>query len=304
MTAIAGSSNAVDLFEDGKARDVPLYTVLQADDTVGGYTIYPGEGKWQFEKAVTGNATGAGNIAMGTLIAKQDESGLPFARLFVTTNLTQGDSRFWTGSPCAPGHLVTRNKGRGREDNCMTIDPVNFDMGGRVITVFSIKLTISGSGGRYYASTLQLNPALLGVRDSGYGDWTADVVETQPYKRDFINRLSAWAEKLQDATTAAFAFDKPKDAFKDLPSWRTLLNVPGELTQKKLSWTFLSAVEDLKHNKSGFKAIAYSQMGNTQWGSAWKQSSQELANKTALANCEKNRWADAPECQLLPIDAP
>lgn len=304
MAALGGASQAADLFEDGKAKDVSFRTLLEASDTIGGYTMYPGEGKWRFEKTSTSTATGPSATILGSLIATQEEAGTLFARLLVTTNLTQGDGRSWAGSPCAPGHLVMRNKGRGREDNCLTIDPISLNVGNKQVTMLSVRLTNTASGGRYYTSILQLNPALLGFRETGVGDWSEQVVGSQPFKQAFMGRLTAWAEKLQDATYAAFDFNKPQDSFKDIPSWRSLLPVPAELADKKFSWSFLSAIEDIHHNKAGFKALAYSHKGYTHWGSAFKYASQELADEAAMTNCKKNLKADAPECQLYSFPAP
>lgn len=304
--AVLGSvGQAADFFEDGKAKDTPFRTPLQADDTAGGYSLYPGEGKWQFEKASTTTATGAGAIVLGSLIAAQDEGGTLFARMFVTVNLTQGEGRSWTGTPCGPGHLVMRNKGRGREDNCMTIDPIAVNIGERQVTMLAIRLTNTGNAGRYYTTTLQLNPALLGVRDTGVGDWNEEVVKSQPYKQAFVAKLGAWAEKLQDASIAAYGFSQPKGTYKDLTSWRTLLNVPEALAQEKHSWSFLSAAEDIK-NKTGFKALAYSLQGEnkTRWGNAWAQTSQEAADKLAMTNCENGRSPNSPVCKLYTASTP
>lgn len=299
LALLGGSGQAADIFEEGKARDIPFRTPLQVGDTAGGYTLYPGEGKWEFEKATTSMASGAGAIPMGTMSAQQSEAGILFAKLFVTVNLSQGESRSWAGTPCGPGHLVMRNRGRGREDNCMTIDAVGVNVGDKPTTFLSIRLTNTGASGRYYTTVLQLNPALLGVRDTGVGDWNEEVVKSQPYKAAFIAKLTAWAEKLQDATNGAFAFSQPKDTFKDLPSWRTLLAVPEALAQAKHGWGFLSAAEDIQ-NKAGFKALAYSQSGEnkTRWGNAWGYTSQEAADKVALTNCENGRAPTAPACKL------
>lgn len=305
LAVLGSAGQAADLFEDGKAKEIPFRTPLQAGDTAGGYTLYPGEGKWQFEKASATTATGPGAIVLGSIIAKQDEAGTLFARLFATVNLTQGEGRSWSGSPCGPGHLVMRNKGRGREDNCMTIDPIAVSIGDKQVTMLSIRLTNTGNAGRYYTTTLQLNPALLGVRDTGVGDWNEEVVKSQPYKQAFVAKLGAWAEKLQDASIEAFGFSQPKDTFKNVPSWRTLLSVPESLGQEQHSWSFLSAAEDIK-NKAGSKALAYSMQGEgkTRWGNAWAQTSQEVADKLALANCENGRAPSSPVCKLYPISAP
>lgn len=303
LAVLGNAGQAADLFENGKAKEIPFRTLMQPSDTAGGYTIYPGEGKWEIEKVTSSTASGASGIPLGTVTATQTENGTLSARLFVTVNLSQGEGRSWAGTPCGPGHLVMRNRGRGREDNCMTIDAVSFNIGEKPATFLSVRLTNTAGSGRYYTTVLQLNPALLGVRDTGVGDWSEEVVKSQPHKAALIAKLTAWAEKLQDAAIGAFAFDQPKDTFKDLPSWRTLLTVPVALAEAKHGWGFLSAAADIQ-NKAGFKALAYSQSGEykTRWGNAWGLTSQEAADKLAMDNCEKGRAAATPVCKLyLPV---
>lgn len=305
LLAVSTTSYAADIFEDGKARDIAFATPLQASDTLGGYALYPGEGKWLFEKTNSTQSTGPSTIVLGSVLAKQDEAGTLFARLYVTANLNQGEGRSWSGTPCGPEHLIARNKPRGREDNCMTIDPAVLAVGEKQVTMLSIRITNTAGSGRYYTTLLQLNPALLGFRDTGLGDWNAEYIKTQPFKQAFLAKLTAWAEKLQDATNVAFSYNKPQDAFKDVPSWRELLPVPEALAQQKHSWGFLSAAEDIK-NKKGYSALAFSPQGDykTRWGNAWAQGSQELADKVALANCENGRAPSSPVCTLYATAKP
>jgi hypothetical protein len=303
LALIAGAANAGDFFQDGKPREIPFNTPLTESDTAGGYTLYPGEGKWLLEKAGTASTSGPGSIVLGTVTARQDEAGVLFARLYTVVNLNQGEGSSWSGSPCGPGHLVTKNKGQGRYDNCMTIDPYATTVGDKVVATLAIRITNTAGSGRYYTTNVYLNPALLGFRDTGVGDWSEEVIKSQPNKAAFIARLTTWAEKLQDASIKAFAFSKPQDTYKDVPSWRTLMPIPESLAQANHSWGFLSAVMDIQ-NKSGFKALAYSQWGEgkTRWGNAWGFTSQEGADKSALSNCENGRAPSAPACKLYVVN--
>lgn len=228
-----------------------------------------------------------------------------FARMGVTANLNQGGaSRSWTGTPCSPGHWVTVNKNSGRDDHCMTIDPVSQKFGSKDVTFLYIKITNTAGSGRYYVIDLYLNPGLMGHTDTVVGHWTQAQLEQRPDRKEFAAQLTQWAEKLQDASMKAFDFSKPQDAFKDIASWRTLFAVAPELVNGKFTLQFSSALNDMKY-RPGFKALAYTNYGEgrTRWNSAWAMETQLDANARALRECEQGRQSTAPACQLYPIPA-
>jgi VHL beta domain len=114
--------------------------------------------------------------------------------------------------------------------------------------------------------------------------------------------LTAWAEPLQDGSIRAFDYSKPQDVYAKIPSLMTLLPVPGELAGQKRAFGFLSAVEHLRHQPA-FSSIAYSRYGDYKgaWSVASGQTTQEIADATALANCEtyrKTNKPDAPVCEI------
>lgn len=302
---VLSNVSAADLFEDGKLRPINQGDRISASDTLGGYAIYQGEGLWKLDVGKISSSSGGGiTIPMGSVQMHQDESGTMIARQWILANLGQNDTRAWSGSPCAPNHLVIRNKGRGREDGCMTIDPISVMVGDKPTLMFSILMTNSGSNGRYYTVNLVLNASFLGWRDTVVSGWAQEALNVSPDKQAFIDRLTTWAEKLQDSSIKAFDFSKPQDAYKSLVSWRTLLPVPEDLANKKYSMGFLSAVEDLKHKKD-FVALAYSPQADfrTRWGNAWGAPSQGDADRIALANCENGRSPNSPPCKFYKMPA-
>ena len=294
---------SADLFEDGKLRPIKLDDPIVQTDTIGGYAIYPGEGLWKFVRGSESTSTGSGdNVKIGYIHISQSEGNALFARQLITANLQQSDIRSWGGSPCATGHLVMRNKGRGRADGCMTIDPIMVNVGNTPVLMLSIVLTNSGSGGRFNRTTLDINPALLGVRNTGLGDWTPEYVASKPHRKAFMDKLTAWAEKFQDSSIEAFGYSKPQDAYNEIVSLRTLLPVPADLVSAKRSLEFLSVVEYLQYVK-GYAALAFSPKGDykTQWEYVSDKPSQEEADKLALANCESKRATSLPACALYKI---
>jgi len=184
----------------------------------------------------------------------------------------------------------------------MTIDPKIISLGTTPTLFLNVVLTNTGSNGRYYVVSLYVNADLLGVRSTGLGDWTQDELKAKPYKKDALDRLVKWAEPLQDGSIRAFDYTKPQDVYAQIPSLMTLLPVPEDLVGKKRSISFLSALEHLRH-QSDFKSIAYAHHEDYKgtWNFVVGQSSQDIADATALANCEDNRKRnrpDAPACTV------
>lgn len=304
MGASAVSAFAGDLFPDGKLRPIRSGDLIMATDTVGGYPIFQDDGRWRFVSGKESTSIGGSStIKMGSVLLDYYQGTYLLARQALFSSVdTGGLNSSWAGSPCSLGHLVIRNKGQGRQDNCMTIDPQLINIGVTPTVFLAIVLTNSGSNGRYYKMTLAVNADLLGVRDTGIGDWTKEEIKAKPYKQAALDRLTAWAEPLQDGSIRAFDFKKPQEVYAQIPSLMTLLPVPEDLVGTKRSISFLSAVENLRH-KPGFVSIAYSHVGEYRgyWSFVTGQSSQEIADSAALTNCEVNRKKnkpDAPACEV------
>lgn len=289
---------AEELFPDSKLKPIKQGDSITAQDTVGGYPIFAGGAKWTFvQGSVRSSSRGT---PLGSVMMTHVENGMMVLAQTIEVALDTNDGAFWTGSPCGPGHFVMLNKGRGREDHCMTIDASSIMIGSVPTTILNMKFTNTASGSRMYNVTLQLNPGAFGWRNSGPGDWIRETLEAQPMRKEFITKLTAWGEQFLDAGTKALNFSKPQDVYYEMPSASTLLPTLEKYAEKKYSLAFMSMLEDLKHRPTP-KAIAISHSGDfrTRVGSAWNSESQEDANVSALKRCEENRPASTPPCALF-----
>lgn len=293
-----------DLFVNGKLRPISSGSLITKNDTVGGYPIYQDDGRWTFVSGRESESTGGSQtIKMGTVLMDYKEGTHLLARQSIIASIDSGGSNsHWTGSPCSPEHLVIRNKGAGTKDNCMTIDPFIINVGPKPTIFFSIVLTNTAGSGRYYKLTVFVNAELLGVRDTGLGDWTKEELKSKPYKQEVINRLTLWAEQLQDGSIKALDFSKPQDVYDKIPSLMTLLPTPPDLINKKHSASFLSAVEHIRHQPK-FSSIAYTHYDDykTGWHFFTGRPTQEVADEAALSMCEstrKNSRPSAPNCVI------
>ena len=302
LALAAIQSYGADLFQDGKLRDIKKGDLIVATDTIGGYPIYQDDGRWQFFGSKQSESTGGETIKMGTIFLDYKQGDYFLAKQALLANLGSGSGSNWPGTPCSSSHLVIRNKGKGKQDNCMTIDPRIVNLGTVPTLVLTVNFTNSGSMGRYYQLVLDVNAELLGIRKSSLGDWSAEKLKENPYKQVALNRLTSWAELVQDASIKAFDFSKPQDVYAKIQSLMTLLPVPEDLKGQKRAISFLSAVEDLRR-RPGYASIAYSHYEDYKgtWGNSWSKASQEIADAEAMEFCEKNRKANRPEAPVCSI---
>jgi hypothetical protein len=304
MISTAPTVQSQDLFINGKLRQISAGSLISKNDTIGGYPIYQDDGRWIFVNGRESESTGgSSSVKMGSILLDYKEDTYLLARQSITASVDSGGfNSFWTGSPCSNEHLVIRNKGSGSNDNCMTINPFIINIGTKPTLFFNIALTNSGGNGRYYKLTIYVNADLLGLRDTGLGDWTKEEIKLKSHKQDIIDRLSIWAEQLQDGSIKALSYNKPQDVYNKIPSLMTLLPVPSELANKKYSTSFLSAVEHIRHQPK-FSSIAYSHYDDykTGWHFVTGRPTQEIADEAAINLCEttrKNNRPNAPSCAV------
>lgn len=299
---------AVELFPDMKPfADFKQGMELPTDATIGGYPIFKGTGRWtlvRMEPGVIGANGMATSIHTGWIVLVNNESdGNWFGSLSITANLNNaGANQYLSGSPCSGTHIVAVNKVVGQDDNCLTIDAGGYQSGGRNLTYFSIKSTQSASGGRVYVPDLRLPVEMLGFRDTSPGDWTAEAIKSSPSKIKFVAKLKKWGESFQEATQRAIGFSKPQDAFVTVPSYRSLLDVPKDLSDGSFTQQFISAVEH-ERNAPQFKAIAYTKLPNNRlkWAYSDEHAQQEDADKRALEICNTARASTSEPCQLYDL---
>ena len=216
-------SYGADLFQDGKLRDIKKGDLIVATDTIGGYPIYQDDGRWQFVSSKQWQSTGGDTIKMGEVSLHYFQGSELLAWQSLQATLAAGTISNWHGTPCSPDHLVVRNTGKGKQDNCMTIDPRIINIGATPTLFLTIALTNTGSMGRYYRLNLSVNAGQLGIKNSGVGDWTKEDLKVDAKKQEVLDRLTKWAELLQDASIQAFDFSKPQDVYAKIPPLANLL---------------------------------------------------------------------------------
>lgn len=300
--ALAGAAHGADLFESNKLLPIKQGDVVAPEATIGGYAIYPGDSGWKFEQGKSEFVIGPSSIWMGHLVLVHRQGSQLVAWQNISANLSRSlDTVGWRGGPCGAEHLVKKIGRSGSAETCLTIDPHLNAGGNRNVMYFGVGLTHGAARGRYQQIYLALNAEVFGFRDTSPGDWTAAGLESKPRRREFIDKLTAWAEKLQESAGKAFEKNEAGDFYKGMPSYLSLMTVPDDLKGGDYSLSFIGAVEDLK-NKDGFKAIAFSQSGpgDTRWNNTWNQATQDDANKRAVEFCDRDRGPSRPPCRLYP----
>lgn len=294
----AGAAQGADLFlENRKLRPIAQGDALLPTDTVGGYAFYPGEGAWRFMDANSDMELGPTTFWLGNVTMLHKEGNQNIAYQYLTANLSRSESiPGWSGGPCTEERLVKKAVRFGNTESCLTVG-VGANQTGDIF--FRLSVTNTASGGRYLQHRLSFVADYFGHRGTNEGDWTQLSLQANPRRKDVIERLTAWGEKLQSASAKAFAAGQSGDFYKDVPSYVSLMPVPDDLRGGDYSFNFLGAVEDLK-NRDGFKAIAYSKTSPraTRWAASVGQATQSDADKQALENCERDRAPSRPPCAL------
>lgn len=231
LTFLSIQVQAAEFFKDRTPLPFEKGALMERWSTIGGYSIYTGGEQWRIldVQSHNGRASGdADSISRGTVtLVHMDSNGLFQAAMWVTTNLTYtGKDQFVTGSPCAGEHIVAINKGRGREDNCMTIDTVGVPDGQKDITLFDIRIVNFKSSGRSYVLMIRIADNALNFSNTTPADWSASGQEASPERKALVARMRSWAESLQDASIKALDFSKPQDAFDHIPSYKSLISSP------------------------------------------------------------------------------
>lgn len=311
LIVIATGSHAADLFKDGKPAEYVKDSVLIPGSTVGGYPIFKGDGEWRLRDISSSSITPTGGsiadaVGQGFASFSQNEpDGNWFASMFLSVSTKpSGGNIYSTGSPCGGIHIVAVNKVGGRDDNCLTIDAANFQSGPKFVTYFNVVLTQSRSGGRRYIMALNLNAELLGFRETAPAEWNdAYALKSSPSRTAFILKIKKWAELLQSGTESILDYSNPQNVFDGVPSYRTLLTVPSDLSDGSFPQQFIGAVESTRY-KPNFRAIAYTKLspGRVRWSNEYAKETQEVAEKMALENCEKGRTTSMERCKLYDLD--
>jgi hypothetical protein len=227
MCISSASALAEDLFDGTTIRGFRPGSLLAPGTTMGGYPIFQGDNRWRIGSIKTFGPNNFG-VTYGTLQVVQYDGNVYAAEMITSVNVNQsGEDFYLTSNNCGGEHLVVVNKataGRGDSawDNCLTIDPYVATIGSTQFTTLHFRVTNSQEGGRYYETNLLINTAALGFPESSATDWSAAAVAASPEKKRLIDKATTWGKQLQTATKAAMAWSKPKDAFANVASWRSL----------------------------------------------------------------------------------
>lgn len=227
--------HAEDLFDKNAPKPVTRGSAVASDSTIGGYPIYQGDNQWRFFASRVQGPTNMG-VSYGILDLLNPDNGNFFVQMSVMVNLDQSTTSFYvTANPCGGEHLVKVDNVRimgaeGSADNCLTVDPFVGTIGGRSITTLDVRVTNAQSSSRYYAIRVLLNPTVLGFGETLATDWRKDEIARSPDKTQFVGKVADWGRQLQIAVAKAIGFNKPKDAFKNVPSFRELRVGTGSST--------------------------------------------------------------------------
>jgi hypothetical protein len=255
---ISQSLFAGDLFEKNQPIPFNLGDPLELNATIGGYPIWQGENKWRLFEITRKDSIGDAAIPMGNVRAFQTENRKLVATMLVSVNLSESSMNNWVDDPCKRDDMLFKESigGKFSDINCITINHIaNYlnNPGGQSAklyalwkeqgidvppTVLQITLTRYASKGRWLAITLNINPELAGFQRSNERAWGRDPWHftqsfNDPTKKKFIDSLGAWAVKFAKQMDIAFGYDKKKDAFMSIPSWRSVIEAQPKIEAVK-----------------------------------------------------------------------
>ncbi|APW41982.1 hypothetical protein [Rhodoferax saidenbachensis] len=309
LAGLLHSAVAGELLKDGKIEGLEKGAAVAPSSTLSGYPMYGGGGGWTFLRSSTGEAGALGNaepVKTASLDVEQIEpDGSWFAIMFLRVNAsTVGTAQYTTGSPCKGNFTYVVDKSVRTDDNCQALKASSYKSGTSERVYLSLLFTHTASAGRRIFMELRLNPELLGFRGTTTDSWSAESVAQNPARQKFIERLKQFGTKLQEANQSAIRFDKPKDAYAGVPSYRTLMDVSEDLADGTFSQQFIGAVESVRY-APGYKAIAYSKWGGNRisWNSVDEEESEAVAASKALENCTKNKRTEGTPCVLYDLKA-
>lgn len=217
-------AHAEDLFSDNIAHDFKLGnkpTELSEDSTIGGYPIFRGGWNWHVTSGKS-TLTSTRLLTLGTVQMVSANANNRFAMIVTTASLNQA-AVYYTAEPCKGSHLQAVNKGGGRSDNCMTIDAEALSIGSEHPLFLVLNVRNSQNSGRFYNITMYLPFQELGFPDAKASDWTEQSFTADTRKKEFIDKVSIWAQTLQTGVSQAIAYDKPQNAFAGVPPLADLL---------------------------------------------------------------------------------
>lgn len=188
---------------------------IQSNDTFGGYPIFAPDGDWIVFSTSVGQTTGgSGPLKQPWLGMERYQNGKWVMGQMITLTIEQGFGGGWLGDPCAGEKIVKINFVRGSLDRCAVAVIKPISIGGVQTNTLEILFIESNTGGRLYKSTFNIHYENLGITYSTVMDKSSE----------FNQRLKEWMQKFLDATIKAAGYNKPADAFKDVPAFTNAIN--------------------------------------------------------------------------------
>ncbi|WP_170211657.1 SHOCT domain-containing protein [Rhodoferax bucti] len=252
LLGLLQGAHSRELFEGEKAPTFARGQYIYADDQIGGYQIYSGNGTWQFEDAKVSTSGGsADSIPLGVIRMTAWEAGEIAATQVIVTNLRSNNGAYWSGAPCDGESLAKRVRGRGRLDDCMTIKVDSTTVGSKQETFLVVHTVQSQTGGRYYIGTVAFNVSYLGFPGTAAPEWNKYTVQSDPAKAALLAKLQSWAELYQDAVAAQMDYRRAADTFAAVPKLKDLKPVstpvakPAVVASKGASYVFCESTKSM-----------------------------------------------------------
>jgi hypothetical protein len=189
---------------------------IESDDTFAGFPIFANDSDWVLDSTYMGATTGGTSSRKQPFIymSRYENGGWLMGQTITLTIQGDGSNSGWNGDPCAGEKIVKINFVRGRLDRCASAYLKTIRIRGVQTETLEINFLESNLGGRFYQSTFNINFEKLGF----------DYQTVTSKSNEFNKRLKEWMGKFLEATVKAAGYDKPVDAFKDVPTFTDAVN--------------------------------------------------------------------------------
>jgi hypothetical protein len=253
MAVVTQLSWAQELFPKEVARTFEPAQLLESDATIGGYAIYQGDIPWHVLDLKTNENNVGTKFGKARLVAVIGNDFLGEAYLSANINNRSSTRGYYSADLCsaATKHLVVIDKVRGELDNCMTIDALHANVGGRDMVLLFTHIRNTQSNNRLYDVSIYLNVAHLGFPNSSIADWTSENIANDTKKSQLLEKVTNWAKQLQDGINAAVAFGKSQDAFASVPPISSLMVSNAALYKE----AFEAYISQKKRPKAGVSYV-------------------------------------------------
>lgn len=240
---------AEELFPNNKPIPFEFGRPLAASDTIGGYPIWQGDGKWQLmhlevnESTVVEPQSGrtVNRFPLGRAYLFQAEQRKLVSSMEVIANLAQASTEGWNAEPCKSEDFLWKKalSDHFTDLNCVSLSHVtgfqfyslfkpyltklrqeNIDL---PPTVLAITVSRYTTNGRLLRVQVIINPEPYGFRRETGRVWAAspwhkEFALKDPKKKEFVDQLAKWGEAFA-VRVGGPAIRKDAQAFSGLPSY-------------------------------------------------------------------------------------